>query len=163
MIRSWENQEKTNGVAVGEKTIGVIQTFGGSGQADGSRAGWSPLLVGVPAEAGEDLHLLSIGGHAVRVVKAFVTKDLQGSASDGPQLVDRFRMGTSYAVRNLNGGAVSIGSSDETLGGVAGGVDERLAGGRSGQDGGSEGEECESRELHGEEEVAKGIGTCSRG
>jgi hypothetical protein len=147
---------KTNRVAVGEYTIGIIHTFGGPGQTDGSRTGRSPLLVGVPTEASEDLQFLPVGGYAVRVVETFVTEDLQGPAGDGPQLVRG--IGATCTVRDLNGCAVSVGGCDKALGGVAGGVDKRLGDGRSGQDGCSEGEECECGELHDDEELTKRIG-----
>jgi len=133
-------------IAVGEYTTGVIQTLVGPEQIDRVRAPISPLLVLVPAEASEDLQFLSVGGNAAGVVEAFVTKDLQGPTSEGPQLVS----GATVTVHDLNRCGVIVGSSAKALGGVGGGLDKYLCGGRSGQDGYcSDGEECESRELHG--------------
>jgi len=112
--------------------------------------------VGAPAETSEDLQFLSAGSNAVGVVEAFVTKDLQGPTSDGPQLV----RGATITVRDLNGCSVHVGSSDKALGGVAGRVDKRLCGGGGGHDGCSDGEECEGRELH-DKGLTERIGTSS--
>jgi len=117
-------------IAVGEYTAGVIQTLVALEQTDRVRGPYSPLLVGVPAEASEDLEFLPVGGDAVGVVEAFVTKDLEGPAidiGDGPQLV----RGVSVTVCDLNGCAVHVGFCCEAFGGVGGGLDERLYGGRS--------------------------------
>jgi len=113
-------------VTIGELAIGVVQTFRCPGQADGSSASRSPLLVRVPGEAGINLHLLAIGGDTVRVIETFIPEDLESAASDRPQLVDGLRMSTCNTGFDFNRCSVGVGGGDEAKGRIRSGVDDGL-------------------------------------
>jgi len=118
LVRSASAVPNLDRVTVCLFTIGVIQTLargrGIARQGDGSITSRSPLLV-LPAGAGPDLHLLAVGGDAVRVVEAFVAEDLDGTAGNGPQLVDGFGMGTSDAGFDFDCCSVCVRGGDEAF------------------------------------------------